>query len=123
MKELTVGHVVLNVTDINRAKAFYQKVLWGFEKSEESEEHVAYKNKELGIWIVGGYEGKADESRVGLHHLAFKVDTFDELKEWEAHLRKEGIEMQKGGITDDDFGGQGIFFRDPDNFRIEIHLK
>ncbi|MEK7540117.1 MAG: glycosyltransferase [Patescibacteria group bacterium] len=26
------------------------------------------------------------------------------------------------GSTNDDFGGKGIFFRDPDNIRVEIHL-
>jgi len=122
MKDFTLAHIVINVTDIERAKDFYLKVFANFKLSEESDVHFALRGKNFGIWVVGGYDGKADENRVGLHHLAFKVDNMKELEEWEAHLKETGIEMQKGGITDDDFDGTGIYFRDPDNFRIEIHL-
>jgi len=120
---MTLAHLVLNVTDLERSKAFYEKFLRGFAFSDGDEEYACYRGPDMGVWLVavGGSERVADD-RVGLHHMAFKAETMEELKEWEAHFRDQGIEMQKGGITDDDYGGTGIFLRDPDGFRLEIHL-
>lgn len=125
---LQFAHIVLNVTDIKRSRSFYEKILVDFKVIDESEHHVGLSNGQFSVWLAdadmqdGQYVGQATDKNVGLHHFAWKVDTMDELKEWEKHLREQGIEMSKGGITDDDFGGKGIFFCDPDNIRLEIHL-
>ncbi len=125
---LHFAHIVLNVTDVGRSRPFYEKVLRDVQVIDESEHHVGFSNGQFSMWLVdedtqgNRYLGVATDKAVGLHHFAWKVETMDELKTWEIYLREQGIEMQKGGITDDDFGGEGIFFRDPDNIRLEIHL-
>ena len=125
---LLFAHIVFNVTDLKRSRPFYEKVLRDVQVINESDHHVGLSNGQFSVWLVdedtqgNRYAGAATDKAVGMHHFAWKVETMDELKTWEIYLREQGIEMQKGGITDDDFGGQGIFFRDPDNIRLEIHL-
>lgn len=126
---LQYSHIVLNVTNIERSRAFYTKVLRDFKVVDQSESHVAFSNGLNSIWLAekdikGKYfEGVAADKAVGLRHFAWKVNTLDALEDWEKYLKSQGIELQNGGITDDDFSGQGLFFRDPDNIRLEIHLK
>ena len=126
--DLKFAHIVLNVTNIKRSRLFYETILQGFNVVDQSEHHAGFSNGKFSVWIAdedmkrNPYVGTATDKAVGFHHFAWKVETMEELKEWEAYLSENKIEMSKGGITDDDFGGQGIFFRDPDNIRLEIHL-
>lgn len=126
--ELRFAHIVLNVTDIKRSREFYQKLLKGYEVINESEHHVGFSHGDFSVWLAdedlhgNKYTGQATDQAVGVHHFAWKVDTLEELKEWEQHLKNEGIALSHGGVTDDDFGGQGLFFKDPDHNRLEIHL-
>ncbi len=125
---LKFAHIVLNVTDLKRSRIFYEIVLCEFTIIDESEHHVGYSNGQFSVWIAdsgksgNAFVGQATDKAVGVHHFAWKVDTLDELKKWQSYLHEFGIKMSKDGITEDDFGGQGIFFRDPDNNRLEIHL-
>lgn len=126
---LQFAHIVLNVTNIERSRDFYTKVLRDFKVVDQSTSHVGFSNGQFSVWLAEEdmkgkrYEGMATDKVVGMHHFAWKVNTLEALQEWEAYLKTQGIELQQGGITDDDFSGQGIFFRDPDNIRLEIHLK
>lgn len=126
--KLSFAHIVLNVTDMKRSRPFYEKILKGFKIIDQSDHHAGFSNGSFGVWIADedmkgfAFKGVATDKGVGLHHFAWKVESVEELKEWEGYLQNQGIEMSKGGITDDDFGGRGIFFRDPDNIRLEIHL-
>ena len=128
MSDLHFAHIVLNVTVLKHSREFYEKVLRGFRVADESDHHVGYSNGSFSVWLAdedregSPFVGTATDKAVGLHHVSWKVETMEELKEWESYLREQGIEMAKSGITDDDFGGQGIFFRDPDGVRLEIHL-
>lgn len=127
--QLQFAHIVLNVTNIERSRAFYTKVLRNFKVIDQSEAHVAFSNGLFSIWLADEdmkgkkYVGTATDQAIGLHHFSWKVDSLEALQDWEVYLKAQGIELQQGGITDDDFGGQGIFFRDPDNIRLEIHLQ
>ena len=126
--KLSFGHISLNVTNMSQSFPFYQKFLKDFEVIEKDNHYAGFSNGICSIWIAdidrdnGPFTGVATDQAVGLHHFAFKVDTMEELQKWETYFLEEDVEMQKGGITDDDFGGWGIFVRDPDNIRLEIHL-
>ena len=127
--KLSFAHIVLNITDIKRSREFWEKILVEFNVIDQSEDHVGYSNGAFSVWLTETnmkgkrYSGQATDTEVGVHHFAWKVETLKELQEWEAHLRSAGVAMSEDGITDDDFGGQGLFFRDPDSIRCEIHLN
>jgi len=66
------------------------------------------------------HEGPFDERRSGLDHMAWGVETRQELERWARWL--DELDVQHSGITD--VTGQRsysvIVFRDPDNIQLEL---
>jgi len=61
------------------------------------------------------------EARIGLDHVAFKVETAAELEELSERLRGLGAEV--GELEHDPHGGgAALTFRDPDNIQLEFYL-
>jgi len=54
----------------------------------------------------------------GFYHLAFHVDTEDELEEMHAHMRACGIEISE--ITGRHMCDKSFYFRDPDGIQFEF---
>ncbi len=129
-----IHHIVLTVSDSKKSAVFYQKVLdW---KIVEQKEDYAYlcpdsnKYPETKFMLVLGETrdakfptSKFNRNNVGLDHFAFSIDSIEELKNIETRLKSVGIEMEEGGITNDDFGGTAIFCIDPDGMKVEFHLE
>src|SRR5487761_1297847 len=97
-----IGHVVLNVRDVERSARFYTEVL-GFQISDVYPEEMA-----------------PEASNLELNHVAFEVATLDEVVRARDHLRRHGVKI--------DFEGRrragcqlAVEFRDPDNPRLEIY--
>lgn len=120
-----LGHVVLNVSDLERSVAFYTQVL-GFQVSDVYPEEMMPGGMVFlrcnpdhhGIALIGTLD-QASPNRE-LHHLAFEVATLDEVVRARAHLRAKGATI--------DFDGRrragcqiAIEFRDPDGHRLEIY--
>ncbi|MGW7365697.1 VOC family protein [Streptomyces sp. NPDC054841] len=123
---LRTGHIGLNVTDIERSLAFYRGVL-GFEvigEGKEEGQRYAFLGRDgrltLTLWQQAG--GAYDPGRAGLHHLAFEVDTIDEVRTAEAELTSHGVDFAYDGVVAHGpaGGSGGIFFHDPDGTRLEI---
>lgn len=120
-----LGHVVLNVSDIERSVAFYTQVL-GFSVSDVYPPDMVPGGMVFmrcnadhhGVALVGG--GKERPERSDMHHLAFEVATLDEVLRARAHLNRLGAVI--------DFEGRrragcqiAVEFRDPDGHRLEIY--
>jgi catechol 2,3-dioxygenase-like lactoylglutathione lyase family enzyme len=120
-----IGHVVLNVQDVERSTQFYTQIL-GFQISDVyPEEMVAggmvflrCNSDHHGIALVGSTNAPAEN--VELNHIAFEVATLDEVLRARDHLRRHGVKI--------DFEGRrragcqlAVEFRDPDNHRLEIY--
>jgi catechol 2,3-dioxygenase-like lactoylglutathione lyase family enzyme len=120
-----LGHVVLNVSDIERSVAFYTQVL-GFSVSDVYPPDMVpggmvfmrCNHDHHGVALVGGSKGRPE--RADMHHLAFEVATLDEMIRARNHLRKHGATI--------DFEGRrragcqiAVEFRDPDGHRLEIY--
>jgi glyoxylase I family protein len=127
----SVAHVRLTVCDIDRSRAFYEKVFgWpvALEVPADADEAtreqlgflfggVLYRMKHgfLGLRPVG--TGKLDENRVGLDHLAFPVASLADLEDAVGHLDECGVAHE--GVKD--IGYSYILeFRDPDNIALEL---
>ena len=120
-----LGHVVLNVSDIERSTRFYVETL-GFQISDVYPETMVpggmvfmrFNPDHHGVALVGSL---ADESKsTELNHIAFEVATLDEVLRAKEHLERHGVTP--------DFAGRrragcqiAIEFRDPDGHRLEIY--
>ena len=129
-----IHHICLTVSDAKKSINFYKKVLdWKVIEEKEDYAYFVSDSKEYPatkcMLVVGeSRDGripndKFNRNRIGLDHFAFNVETREELKGIEKRLKSAGIEIETGGITDDDFGGIALFCYDPDGMKVEFHLN
>lgn len=119
-----IGHVVLNVSDLEAAVRFYTGVL-GLQISDRYPDSMVpggmvflrCNTDHHGVALVGG-AGKLDRS--SLNHFAFEVGTPDEVFHARAWLRKNGVPIVFEGRRR--AGCQlAVEFRDPDGNNLEIY--
>ena len=119
VKPKQVGHLVLNVRDVETSERFYTQVL-GFEVAKKSpigtfltcgrihHDLALFQAEDVATPVKG---------RVGLNHFAIQVEGMDELKEVCRRLKENGMDIDHGtdhGMT------KSIYFPDPDGINIEV---
>lgn len=121
------GHVGLNVSDLARAKRFYQEV-FGFEVMRESQEEgrafvFLGTGPTLVLTLWQQSAGEFSRRTPGLHHLSFQVDSVADVRAAEERVRAAGGRFLYDGVVPHAEGAQsgGIFFEDPDGIRLEIY--
>jgi glyoxylase I family protein len=115
-------HVTLNVTDLPRARAFYEGIL-GFEVVQD------FPGRKLSLrvgtsrsrLVLHRPPGAVDadrfsEYRIGLDHVAFGASRAD-LDRLAAALSASGITSD---LHHDPLGPAVLTFRDPDNIQLEF---
>jgi catechol 2,3-dioxygenase len=120
-----IGHVVLNVVDVERSAAFYTGVL-GFRISDVYPETMMRGGMVFmrcaadhhGVALVGS--ARAESHRTDLNHLAFEVASLDEVLLARDHLKKHGVRVVFEGRRR--AGCQvAVEFLDPDGHHLEIY--
>jgi lactoylglutathione lyase len=125
--EFATGHVGINVTDIERSRAFYQQVFgWKvLSQGNEPDKHFVFlgDDRALIVTLWQQSEGRFDAGSPGLHHLSFQVGDVEDVKLAEARVREAGARLYHGGVVPHREGvsSGGIFFEDPDGTRLEIY--
>jgi len=122
---LTIAHVSLTVSDLDRSIPWYERVFDA--KLVLDDESGPFRRAVLvvaGRALVGLQEfpDPADtlpfnERRVGLDHLAFACSSRREVEAWKARLDELGV--VNGGVVDAGYGSV-LSFRDPDNIALEF---
>jgi lactoylglutathione lyase len=124
--EMKIGHVGLNVTDLERSRRFYQAA-FGLDilgLSEEDGRRYALLGAGgapvLTLWQQS--DGAFEAGRPGLHHLAFRVATIGDVERVQARLRDLGARFFYDGIVAHREGAVsgGVYFADPDGIRLEV---
>jgi len=122
-----IGHVLVRVLDVERSKKFYSSIL-GFEVMEEDPEHggvfMALEGQAhtLDLFPVKDGEGAEPETpgRVGVHHVAFRVDSDEALRQAYWSLEEHGVTVVR---AIDHVSQRSIYFDDPDGNRLEIYYE
>jgi catechol-2,3-dioxygenase len=117
-----LNHAVLFVADLERSLAFYQQAFGMVVVAREPRANAAFlrlprsgNHHDLGLFGVGEQPARPRGS-LGLYHLAWQVDTIDELEE--ARLTLANLEALTGesshGAT------KSVYARDPDGNEFEV---
>ncbi|MFE9425056.1 VOC family protein [Kitasatospora sp. NPDC006697] len=121
---ISTGHIGLNVTDLDRSRAFYQRVLGLEPVREDPEGRFAFLGREgrpvLTLWRQSA--GRFATATPGLHHLSFEVGSVEEVRAVERVLGELGAEFAHEGVVPHGEGADsgGVFFADPDGIRLEV---
>lgn len=119
-----LNHAVLYVRDLEVTREFYEQVL-GFETLIHLPGQAAFfqapgstNDHDLGVFQIGSGAGPSGAGRgtVGLYHLAWEVDTLDELD------RLRGLLSERGALAgaSDHVTTKSLYAHDPDGLEFEV---
>jgi catechol-2,3-dioxygenase len=121
-----LNHAVLYVRDVERSVAFYRDVL-GFEPLADLAQLAgaaflrapqSSNDHDLGLFEIGGAAAPSGAGRtsVGLYHLAWEVDTLEDLRTLAGRLAEAGalVGASDHGTT------KSLYGQDPDGLEFEI---
>jgi catechol-2,3-dioxygenase len=118
-----LNHVVLFVTDLDRAERFYTTVLGMDVAAREPRANAAFlrlprsgNHHDLGLFGVGPHAAPRIPGGVGLYHLAWQLDTIDELAQARTTL------LETGAYTGESSHGatKSLYGADPDGNEFEL---
>jgi catechol 2,3-dioxygenase len=117
-----IGHVVLNVTDVERSTKFYRDVV-GFQVSRFRPDGsgafltcgIVHHN--LALFKAPANARPSEEGAIGLNHFAFKVENYQTLQE--AHKRLIEANATIDHIVDHGMT-RSVYFMDPDGIKMEL---
>jgi catechol 2,3-dioxygenase-like lactoylglutathione lyase family enzyme len=124
-----IQHIDLAVSDVDRSLAFYINLLGPLGLKEE-ERYLTYRGTEEVVYLSFGDEwlglrpadgGTHRYYGVGLEHLAFEVDTKEEVDAAHQRCSRRGDRIHHSPEQDSDISDYYAFFVfDPDGLRIEV---
>lgn len=123
IKGYGIAHVTLTVSDVRKTKAFYEKL---FQTELFMDDENSFSLLKVGIpcwfvqWKNNTNNDRFDERRVGLDHVAFKLENLNKLEEVVKRLKQ--MNVHNSGLKR--FGEKYpyVAFRDPDNIQTEFFI-
>jgi catechol-2,3-dioxygenase len=120
-----LNHAVLYVRDVARTVAFYRDVLGFTTKHELPGGMGAFlqapdstNDHDIGFFGIGAGAGESQAGRatVGLYHLAWEVQTLNDLEEYQTRLATAGalVGASDHGTT------KSLYAHDPDGIEFEV---
>lgn len=118
-----LNHAVLFVSDLERALEFYQEVLGFRLVVREPRANAAFlraadsgNHHDLGLFGLGAGARRHQRGQTGLYHLAWQVDTIDDL------AAARPLLIESGAYTGESSHGatKSLYGHDPDGNEFEI---
>jgi catechol-2,3-dioxygenase len=118
-----LNHAVLFVSDLARAERFYTQVLGMEVAAREPRANAAFlrlprsgNHHDLGLFGVGAGAPPKRRGGIGLYHLAWQVDTVDEL------ATARDVLVEAGAYTGESSHGatKSVYGADPDGNELEV---
>lgn len=119
-----IDHVTLTVSNLERTKSFYEK-LFQTQLAKHKDNSFHLLNVGIPVWFVQWEKqypaDRFDERRIGLDHIAYHLETLEELEKIVARLKNMGVKT--AGL--ERFQGKYpyVAFRDPDNIQTEFFIS
>jgi catechol-2,3-dioxygenase len=124
IRPVRLNHAVLFVTDLARSERFYTEVFGMEVASREPRANAVFlrlprsvHDHDIGLMGVGPAAPPKRRGGIGLYHLAWQVDTIDDLQQARTLLAEAGAytgESSHGGTT------KSVYGADPDDNEFEI---
>lgn len=123
IKAYGIAHTTLTVSNLAQTKKFYEDL---FETDFQQDNAWSFSLLKVNIpcwfvqWSKNPSEDRFSEKRVGLDHIAFKLETLEELNTVIDRLNEMGV--KNAGL--ERFAGKYpyVSFRDPDNIQTEFFI-
>lgn len=124
MKIHELGHVVLYVSNLERSRRFYGKILGFHEIHTDMPGSALYSSgrthHELLLLEIDSVPRVKDRPEPGLYHIGFKIGTTDE------ELRQAKGELETAGVTiigaADHTVTHSLYVLDPDGNELELYI-
>ncbi len=120
-----LGHLVMRVREMDRSLDFYTRVM-GLAIMERSPSGTVFmsanteKSHELAIRAIGMDASGPDSSLVGQAHMAWQMESFEDLQELYSRLKENDVRILRIG----DHGiSMGVYLLDPDDNEIEVYYE
>jgi len=128
-----IHHLDLSVEDADASASWYTTVL-GFRRvgdfttPDGSRRKVFLSHDHLDVRLGLCEHARPgadnfDETRTGLDHLAFGLDSVDEMHAWERRLRECNVNHTPVSPANTIDGAYVLVFRDPDNIQLELFAE
>jgi catechol 2,3-dioxygenase-like lactoylglutathione lyase family enzyme len=111
---MKLSHLSLGVSNVDESEKFYRDILNLPALREGHEVFVQWPD----FLLVLSENPPADRSKF---HFGFEVGTSADVDMWAGRLRENGVQVISGPATEG--GTRQVFFRDPDDYVIEIFSK
>ena len=127
MKIRELGHVVLQVSDLDRSLKFYRDTL-GLplvSLATPRGRRMAFfslgeKHHDLALLELGPGAGANDPNRAGVLHIAFKVgDDIEALREAKTRIDAAGVPVVR---TTEHATTLSLYLSDPDGITVELYI-
>lgn len=114
---LRLGHVDVNVCDLEEARTFYVDVLGFLEAHRESGRLYLRAQEEFDQWSIS----LTDAGDGGLGHVALRVQTPDDLERIAQAHERLGLSVRRVGAGEEFGQGEAVRVRTPDGFPLEFY--
>jgi catechol-2,3-dioxygenase len=126
--KLELGHLVLNVKNLDVSVPFYCNAL-GMRlrrRGKVNGKPMAFlsfglKDHDIGLLEVGASAHPQDDTHAGLRHVAFRMGgRIEQLRAFKEHVDVLGITPRR---TNEHRTSQSIYMQDPDGIELEVYVE
>ena len=120
-----LGHVNIYVRNAEQAQKWYEEV-FGLHTYDLIPGRAAFmaanrdESHEIALMELGEDAGGPQKGQVGLNHMAWRMSSLEDLKEFYSRLKEKNVAIDR--VSDHGIS-LGVYLRDPDGNGIEVYYE
>ena len=118
---LRASFISLGVKDLNAARAFYEKLGFVVFAGDSASHYLIMKNNNA---LIGLFQGMFEQNILtfnpGWDENAKTLEDFYDIRSIQAHLKKEGLKLEREVETENKTGPASVVLIDPDGNPVLI---